>query len=75
MKKKIGDIKGAIEDYTKAIELDPKYSQAYYNRGVANFDLHNLNEAELNFIIASELGDKNASELVEIMMKYPKKAE
>jgi hypothetical protein len=34
-----------------------------------------MNEAELDFIKASELGDKNASELVEIIMKYPKKTE
>ena len=39
------------------------------------FDLHKINEAGFDFIKASELGDKNASELVEIMMKYPKKTE
>ena len=30
-----GDYAGAIEDYTKAIELDPKDAVAYYNRGYA----------------------------------------
>jgi len=29
------DYKGAIQDYTKAIELNPNYTDAYHNRGVA----------------------------------------
>jgi len=29
----LGDIKGAIQDYDKAIELNPKYFDAYYERG------------------------------------------
>jgi Flp pilus assembly protein TadD len=75
VKRNIGDLVGAIDDFTKVIELDPKNSQAYYYRGLAFFDLNKMNEAELDFIKASELGDKNASELVEIIMKYPKKTE
>ena len=31
---KLGDIKGALEDYTQAIRLNPDYAPAYYNRGV-----------------------------------------
>jgi tetratricopeptide (TPR) repeat protein len=34
-----GDNKGAIEDYTKAIESDPKYAEAYCNRGAAKYKL------------------------------------
>lgn len=30
-----GDFDGAIADYTKAIEIDPRYVQAYGNRGIA----------------------------------------
>lgn len=29
------DLEGAIDDYTKAIELDPAYADAYLNRGLA----------------------------------------
>ena len=31
----MGDKKGAIEDYSKAIELDPQKSGTYYGRGNA----------------------------------------
>src|SRR6266513_723537 len=30
-----GDVDGAIADYTKALEQNPKYADAFYNRGVA----------------------------------------
>lgn len=30
-----GDLDGAIADYTKAIEIDPRYARAYDNRGSA----------------------------------------
>jgi tetratricopeptide (TPR) repeat protein len=30
----MGDAKGAISDYTKAIKLNPKLAEAYGNRGV-----------------------------------------
>ena len=32
---KKGELKLAIADYTKAIELKPNYADAYYNRGIA----------------------------------------
>jgi len=34
-----GDYEGAIEDYNKAIEINPKDAEAYNNRGVAKWDL------------------------------------
>ena len=30
-----GNLKGAIADWTKAIEIYPRYAHAYYNRGKA----------------------------------------
>lgn len=33
------DYQGALVDYTKAIELDPNFVIAYYNRGRAYYDL------------------------------------
>ncbi len=34
-KAKSGNLKGAIADWTKAIEIYPQYALAYYNRGLA----------------------------------------
>ena len=34
-KRKLGDNYGAISDYSKAIEINPRYSKAYMNRGNA----------------------------------------
>ena len=35
MKNDLKDYYGAISDYTKAIEINPRYVSAYHNRGVA----------------------------------------
>ena len=35
----LGDYRGAIKDYTKAIDLNPDYATAYNNRGVAKSSL------------------------------------
>ena len=34
-KAKLEDYRGAIADYTKAIEIDPNYADAYLNIGLA----------------------------------------
>src|SRR6476469_1504085 len=49
IKKKSNDYKGAIEDYTKAIALHPKYSQAYNNRGSAEGSLSDFKKALADF--------------------------
>ena len=36
-KSSLEDYYGAIADYTKAIELDPDYANAYYNRGYTKY--------------------------------------
>jgi len=38
---KRGKVTEAISDYTKAIELKPKYAEAYNNRGTAYDELGN----------------------------------
>ena len=38
-KQNASDFLGAISDYSKAIEIDPNYVDAYVNRGVAKSDL------------------------------------
>lgn len=46
---KSGRWEEAITEYTKAVELDPIFSLAYYNRGVAYFSLGQLGNAKKNF--------------------------
>ena len=44
-----------IEDYTKAIELNPDDAEAYHNRGAAYYDLGNLELAIKDYTKAIEL--------------------
>ena len=41
----LGKHKEAIEDFNKAIKLDPKYASAWNNRGAAKADLGDHKEA------------------------------
>jgi tetratricopeptide (TPR) repeat protein len=44
-KSELGDLKGAIEDYTQSIRINPNFAQTYYNRGVAKSDLEDYQGA------------------------------
>ena len=50
------DFRGAIQDYSKAIELDPSYAKAYYNRGDTKYFLNDIDGACLDWSKAGELG-------------------
>ena len=49
------DYKEAIPDYNKAIMLDSNYIDAYFNKGLANFNLRNFNDAISDFTKCTEL--------------------
>ena len=53
------DFKNAISDFTKAIDLDPKNSQAYFNRGVAKAGLEEHTGAIADYNKSLELDPKN----------------
>lgn len=55
-----------IEDYTKAIELNPDYSDAYFNRGNINNELGNSKKARLDFekVLQFNPEDEWAKEMV-----------
>ena len=56
-----GDHKGAIEDWTQAIELDDTLVLAYTNRGTAKQELNDLKGALADFDRALELDKDNAN--------------
>ncbi|HEX2975602.1 MAG TPA: tetratricopeptide repeat protein, partial [Bacteroidales bacterium] len=60
-KKSLGDLKGAIEDYNKAIELEPDTSY-YFNRGMAKYGLEDYVGAisDFNTLLKFKPGDIRA---------------
>lgn len=59
-KQSIGDYRGAISDYTKAIELDPENAEAYHGRGLAKALLLENRGAISDYTKAIELNPENA---------------
>ncbi len=55
-----GEFDRAIADYTKAIELDPKYAHAYYGRGVAYGLKGEFDRAIADYTKAIEINPKDA---------------
>lgn len=53
----MGDSKGAIADYTKAIEINPKDEIAYSNRGLTKKSQGDMKEACSDWKKAAELGN------------------
>lgn len=62
-----GDYEKALENYTKAIRLDPGIAQIYNNRGLVYYFMHDYPKAEGNFDKAIELDP-------ELCMAYNNKA-
>ena len=54
------DFKGAIDDYTRVIELDTKNIEAYANRGCAREEIGDIKGALSDWWKAVSLGDKEA---------------
>jgi len=59
-KYELKDYKGALQDYNKAIELNPNYALAYYNRGVAKDKLKDYRRALQDYNKAIELNPNYA---------------
>ena len=51
-----GQFDKAISDYNKAIELNPKYADAYYNRGVACYYKREYDKTWKDVHMAQSLG-------------------
>lgn len=58
---KLGKYEDAYEDYTRAIEIQPKNSNAYHNRGNIGERLKRFDDAIADFTKAIELGEPACS--------------
>jgi tetratricopeptide (TPR) repeat protein len=52
---KTGDYHSAINDFTKAIDLNPRESDAYLNRGISKVKLGDLDGAIADFTSATDI--------------------
>ena len=59
-KRRKGDLDGAISDYDRTVELDPKYAIAYFNRGNAKDDKGDLEGAIADYDRGIELNPKDS---------------
>ncbi|HRE56584.1 MAG TPA: tetratricopeptide repeat protein, partial [Candidatus Kapabacteria bacterium] len=64
-KSRLGDTKGAIFDFTKAIEFNPQFAEAYYNRAIVYGQEGKETLACADLQKASELGHKEAEVMIE----------
>lgn len=55
-----GDLLGAIAAYTQAIAANPRYTEAYINRGLAHHDLGDFRRAIADFEQAVQLDPDSA---------------
>ena len=58
------DHQGAIDDFNKAIEIDPQYAYAYINRGIARKLIIDLEGACRDWRKAADFGFKEPAEWV-----------
>ncbi len=57
------DVAGSISDYSKAIEINPKYHAAYYNRAISLFETSQIQAALNDYNKAIELNPSFAKAL------------
>ena len=67
---KNGEFQLAIEDYTKAIELNPEYADAYYRRSKTWLHLGEVEKAKSDMKSASSIGIDSATALDETLRNY-----
>jgi tetratricopeptide (TPR) repeat protein len=61
-----GNTQGALEAHSKAIELNPRYKEAYSMRALIYNRLGDNEQATLNFQSAARLGDERAQKLLKM---------
>ncbi|MEK6783296.1 MAG: tetratricopeptide repeat protein [Bacteroidota bacterium] len=63
-KSALQDYRGAIEDFNKAIELNPDDSKPYFSRGLAKLKIGQKDSGCLDFSKSGELGNETAYETI-----------
>ena len=66
------DFKSAVEDFSKAISLDPSMAEAYRRRGSAKFVLGDKSGGCADIRKAASMGDNEAKTMVDETCKYYK---
>ena len=61
------DYTGAIKDFTRAIELNPKYAEAYGGRGLAKYSLKDKQGALEDLSKSGELGYSTAYDIIKFI--------
>ena len=64
-----GQYDKAIEDYNRAIALDPNYASAYFNRGLAYEMLGNKSMAISDYRKACDLGFEDGCENLQRVLR------
>ncbi len=59
-----GNYQEALNVLTQAIEMNPKFGQAYYNRGILHEKLGNQQQALNDLTSAAQLGHKKAQKFL-----------
>ena len=60
----------SVNDYTKAIELNNEFAEAYFNRGIANILAQNRTEACLDFERSLALGYEDGAEKLKYFCSF-----
>jgi tetratricopeptide (TPR) repeat protein len=63
----------AIAEFNKAIEIDPDFADAYYNRGIANSKKGNLNQAISDYTKAIQINPNDSDSYYNRGLVYHKK--
>ena len=64
------DYRAALVDYDKAIELNPNFADAYFNRGLTNIFLGNNKKGIADLSKAGELGIYSAYNIIKRFTDY-----
>jgi len=59
----------AISDYTKAIEINPRFAEAYYNRGIAYYYKKEYDKSLEDVEKAKKLGYQTSPKFIETLRK------